>query len=76
MPETDLHEAQKKLLVTDAELRANLYKTAEVLTKKRGWEDASGIEALYLIFAEKYGWTPSQVRHLTTDELHLFFQTL
>lgn len=43
--------------------------------KAKKW-DASGMEVLYLLLAEKYHWTPAQVRSLTNDELALFIDFL
>lgn len=43
--------------------------------KAKGWE-ARGMDVLYLLLAEKYHWTPSQIRSLTSDEVDLFIDFL
>lgn len=52
----------------------NFYKAllaqATDIAQKRGYK-ASGMNAFYVLFAEKFAWTPAQVRSLTLDELSL-----
>lgn len=43
--------------------------------KTKKW-DATGMEVLYLLLAEKYHWTPAQVRSLTEGEIGLFIDFL
>jgi len=43
--------------------------------KAKKWE-ARGMDVLYLLLAEKYHWTPAQVRSLAEDELDLFIDFL
>lgn len=45
---------------------------ATEIAQKQGF-DAIGWNALYLLFAHKFNWTPAQVRSLSMDELSLFF---
>lgn len=69
-----LSEATKSALVMDGELRAAIYDNAIEIAGKRGWDCTDGLEALYLIFADKHHWTPEQVRHLSTEEIHILLQ--
>ncbi len=71
-----LNEATKDALVMDAKLRAAIYQNAIEIAGKRGWDCTDGLEALYLIFADKHHWTPEQVRHLSTEEIHIFLQAV
>lgn len=41
------------------------------ISRKRGWK-SDGMIVAYLLFAEKFGWTPNQVRSLTPEELDHF----
>ena len=71
---------------TEQELTAMIYERENTLyssrmqlldiyAKERGWT-ANGMDVLYLLLAEKYHWTPSQVRSLTQEEQGLFVEVL
>ncbi|WP_415518829.1 MAG: hypothetical protein ACEB74_13890 [Desulfovibrio aminophilus] len=65
----------KDLLNAEAHLYTANLALAQEYARKKGW-DADSWNALYLLFAEKWGWTPSQVRGLTQEEISLFLDYL
>jgi hypothetical protein len=68
---TKEQELRDKAADAEADRYALCLKLAGIYAQKKGW-DVTGWEALYLLFADKWGWTPSQVRSLTLDEISMF----
>lgn len=55
-------------IALDIEHLQNIMADATVIAHKRGHE-CTGWDALYVLFAEKFSWTPEQVRRLRIQEL-------
>lgn len=55
----------------DKQFYGELMKTATLEARLRGW-DANGWAALYLLFAERFHWTPAQTRSLSLEEISSF----
>jgi|GEM_PF-3816382 len=49
-------------------LRKRVMERIDAIAKQRDWK-LHGQPALYMYFAEKYHWLPSQVRSLSTEEI-------
>jgi hypothetical protein len=52
----------------EGRLKELTLKQLDLYAETRGW-DLTGEEVLYKLFAEKYHWTPAQVRSLTRHEV-------
>lgn len=63
-------DVEERLSEATARHYKALMDLASVTAEKAGY-DAQGWDAFYVLFAEKFGWTPSQVRSLSEDELGL-----
>lgn len=60
-------EATRIIREKENELRLLHMARLDLIARKRGWK-LEGQDVLYKLFAEKYHWTPSQVRALTYEE--------
>lgn len=58
----------------DLELLGAVVADASVIANKRGF-GATGWDALYLLFAERFSWSPEKVRSLTIQELSWMVDT-
>lgn len=47
-----------------------LARAGDVLARKKGYA-LGGLEGIYKYLIEKHHWTPSQLREMTVDDLHL-----
>lgn len=72
-------KSKKKLLSeineSEASIRRSMMDKADIYATEQGW-DINGMDVLYRLLAEKYRWTPSQVRSLTLEELAVFIDPL
>lgn len=72
---TDADEDKlRKQALADIELLRSVVADATVIAHKRGY-DCAGWEALYLLFADRFSWTPEQVRSLRIPELSWMLET-
>ncbi len=67
----DVENAEGELLAANARLLQACYKRGTAIAKKNGYSSLTGLEALCRYFADKYRWTPTQVRQLSADDLVL-----
>jgi hypothetical protein len=51
-----------------ARIQMLFWQQLDIYAEKRGW-NLTGMDVLYKLFAEKYHWTPAQVRSLTQNEV-------
>ncbi len=72
--EKTLSEANKSLLIEGAKLSAVLHDKGTALAKKNGYPGLTGLDALCRYFADKYHWTPTQVRQLSAEDLSLLLE--
>ena len=69
-----LRKQALKDIELDIERLQDIVAGATVVAYDRGY-NCSGWDALYLLFAEKFSWTPEKVRSLTISELSWLFET-
>lgn len=70
-PLTELYQHEERIKEQEKRRMALLINATGAAKKKQ--YNAEDMDALYVLFAEKFHWTPSQVRALTLDEQILFF---
>jgi hypothetical protein len=70
----ELQNAQGEQLAQNARLFAVLYKRGTALARKNGYPALTGEDALCRYFADKYHWTPTQVRQLSAEDLNLLLE--
>lgn len=72
--EVAIANQQGELLAANARLLAALYSKGTILARKNGYSSLDGLDALCRYFADKYHWTPTQVRQLSVEDLALLLE--
>lgn len=67
----ELDEAQRALLVANANLLATIAAEGDQIAKANGYSGLSGLDAVHRFLIDKYHWLPSDVRMLSVDDLQL-----
>jgi predicted nucleotidyltransferase len=70
----ELHEAERKCFISDAELRYITTRQGDALAKKKGYKDLEGMDAIIRFLCDKHHWFPHQVRQLSTEDLNLLLK--
>lgn len=61
----------RELVESEKRFYGLLLENASAIAEKKGFS-AKDWNAFYVLFADRFGWTPSEVRSLTMSELSLF----
>jgi hypothetical protein len=71
-PET-LRDATKRLRTVEGERAFHLDLFGDFLAEREGYNEHTGLDALYYYLIQKHHWLPSQVRSLNQSDLYLLF---
>lgn len=66
----DRYQVEKKLQDAIAGIAYHIVLFGDHLAKREGYKRYDGIDAVHFYLVQKYGWLPSVVKALSTDDLH------
>lgn len=66
-------DVDREIIENEKRFYGALLQNASVIAEKKGF-GAEDWNAFYVLFADRFGWTPSEVRSLTLEELSLFLR--
>ena len=71
MDNTDIEifKAEKRLCHAKADTKYLIIRFGDHIAEREGYKTHRGIDAVIFYLVQKYHWTPSVVRNLTSDDL-------
>lgn len=69
MTNESMTDVRQELANAQAALHVHLETFGDLLAKRKGWTNVSGIEAVQYFLMQKHHWLPAQVKSLSWDDL-------
>jgi hypothetical protein len=71
MEKRALHKAEERLYNAEARLKYDLARLGDKIAKKMEYRKVTGLDAITRYLVDKHHWLPSDVQHLTLEEIDL-----
>ncbi|MCP4118930.1 MAG: hypothetical protein GY737_26745 [Desulfobacteraceae bacterium] len=65
----ELHQQEKIIIHSEADLKYHLYRFGDYLAKREGYNEHTGIDAVHFYIIQKYNWLPSQVFSMNSSDI-------